>query len=55
MIDFIKDNSFIIAQAFGFLAMGVGISMYQFNKHRTVMLMMVLCALTWCCHYTFLG
>lgn len=55
MLDFIKDNSFIIAQVFGFMAMTVGISMYQFNKHKQVMLLMVLCALTWCCHYTFLG
>lgn len=55
MLDFIKDNSFIIAQVFGFLAMLVSISMYQFNKHKKVMLLMVLCALLWCCHYTFLG
>ena len=34
MLDFIKDNSFIIAQIFGFMAMGDGISMYQFNKNK---------------------
>lgn len=55
MLDFITENSFIIAQVFGFMAMMVAISMYQFNKHRKVMLLMVLCALLWCCHYTFLG
>ena len=55
MLDFIKTNSFIIAQVFGFMAMTVAISMYQFNKHKKVMLLMVGCALLWCCHYTFLG
>lgn len=55
MLEFIKTNSYIIAQAFGFMAMAVSISMYQFNKHKKVMLLMVGCALLWCCHYTFLG
>ncbi len=55
MLDFIKNNSFIIAQIFGFMAMTVAVSMYQFNKHRKVMILMFACSMLWCCHYTFLG
>lgn len=55
MIDFIQTHSFLIGQIFGFSAMFVGIIMYQFKKHRTIMLLMMLCASLWCLHFLLLG
>ena len=55
MIDFIQAHSFLIGQIFGFCAMFVGIITYQFKKHRTIMLLMVLNASLWCLHFLCLG
>lgn len=55
MAEFFSENSFIIAQVFGFCAMLTAVIMYQFNKHRTILLLMMLCSALWCCHYAFLG
>lgn len=55
MAALISDPTFLIAQAFGFAAMATAISMYQFKKHRTIMLLMVLCSGLWCAHFAFLG
>ena len=51
MIAFLQAHSFLIGQIFGFGAMFVGIIMYQFKKHRTIMLLMMLCASLWCLHF----
>lgn len=55
MADFLASNINIIAQIFGFGAMGVAILSYQFNKHKSIMLLMVLCTSLWCCHFLCLG
>ena len=55
MIAFLQAHSFLIGQIFGFGAMFVGIIMYQFKKHRTIMLLMMLCASLWCLHFVCLG
>lgn len=55
MTDFLTSNSYIIAQIFGFSAMTMAIVSYQSNKHRTIMILLVLVGLFWCCHYYFLG
>ena len=55
MLAFFQAHSFLIGQIFGFSAMFVGIIMYQFKKHRTIMLLMMLCASLWCLHFVCLG
>lgn len=55
MIAFFQAHSFVIGQIFGFLAMATGIIMYQFKKHRTIMLLTVLCASLWGLHFICLG
>ena len=55
MAEFISGHSYLIAQIFGFTAMGTAIVTYQFNKQRTVNLMLMLVAALWCGHYAFLG
>lgn len=45
----------LIAQILGFIAMGTGILVYQFNKHGTIMFIKVLIATLWCVHYILLG
>lgn len=55
MAEFISQHSYLLSQIFGFAAMATAISMYQFKRHRTVMLLMVLCSSLWCVHYAFLG
>ena len=52
---FLASHAYLISQIFGFAAMGVAILQYQFKKHRTIMLLMVLCSALWCAHYLFLG
>lgn len=54
MLGFITEHHVLISQIFGFAAMGTCISMYQFKKHRTVLLLMVLCSSLWGCCYYFL-
>ena len=55
MTAFFQAHSFLIGQIFGFCAIFVGIIMYQFKKHRTIMLLMVLNAALWCLHFLLLG
>lgn len=55
MVDFLFSHSYLIAQIFGFSAMTMAIISYQSNKHRTIMILLVLCGLFWCCHFYFLG
>ena len=52
---FLTAHAYLFAQIFGFAAMATAISMYQFKKHKTIMLLMVLCSSLWCIHYAFLG
>ena len=53
MQEFFETHSYL-AQIFGFSAMAVGILMYQFKKHKTIMILMTLNALLWCLHYASL-
>lgn len=55
MVEFFYANQFIIAQVFGFLAMFTAAAMYQFKKHKTILLLMVLCSGLWCCHFASMG
>lgn len=55
MADFFRDNLYIIAQIIGFCAMGVAIIAYQNNKHKNILLLMVLCCTLWCLHFGLLG
>ncbi len=55
MTAFLTAHAYLFAQIFGFAAMGVAISEYHFKKHRTIMLLMLLCSALWCVHYLFLG
>lgn len=52
---FLSQHSTLIAQIFGFSAMATAIAMYQFKKHKTIMLLTVLCSGLWCLHFAFLG
>lgn len=55
MSAFVSAHAYLFAQVFGFAAMATAISMYQFKKHRAIMLLMTLCSSLWCVHYAFLG
>lgn len=55
MIEFFNAHSFVIAQIFGFCAMATAITMYQFKKHRTIMVLTALCSTLWCLHFASLG
>ena len=55
MLSFFQNYAFLIGQIFGFAAMATGIIMYQFKRHRTIMLLMMLCAGLWCLHFICLG
>ena len=55
MLTFFQNHAFLIGQFFGFAAMATGIIMYQFKRHRTIMLLMMLCAGLWCLHFICLG
>lgn len=55
MIGFFETHSYLIAQIFGFAAMGTAILTYQFNKQKTVNLLLMLVAALWSGHYAFLG
>ena len=54
-MSFIAAHTALIGQCFGILAMITSILMYQFKKHRTIMLLMLLCSALWCIHFAFLG
>ncbi len=55
MVDFFYEYQNLIAQGFGFIAMGIAIAMYQFKKHRTILILMTLCSFVWCLHFACLG
>lgn len=55
MIEFLTEHLYIIAQIVGFCAMGVAIIAYQNNKHKNILLLMVLCCTLWCVHFGMLG
>lgn len=55
MLDFLHEHIYIIAQIIGFCAMGVAIAAYQNNKHKNILLLMVLCCTLWCVHFGLLG
>ena len=54
-MSFITAHTVLIGQLFGILAMITALIMYQFKKHRTIMLLMLLCSTFWCIHFAFLG
>lgn len=55
MSEFFIAHQDTIAQIFGFIAMGIAIAMYQFKKHRTILILMSLCSLVWSLHFACLG
>ena len=55
MVEFFTAHADFIAQAFGFVAMAIAISMYQFKKHRTILILMSLCSLVWSLHFLCLN
>lgn len=55
MTAFLTEHSYLLAQICGFVAMATAVSMYQFKRHRTIMILMVVCSFIWCMHYCFLG
>ena len=55
MIDFFLTHRNLTAQILGFIAMGIAISMYQFRKHRTILILMSVCSLVWSLHFACLG
>lgn len=55
MIEFFTRHAFLFSQIFGFSAMAVAISTYQFNKHKIMMILLTLCSTFWCLHFLCLG
>ena len=55
MADFFSAHAYLFSQIFGFAAMGTAILTYQFNKQKTVNLLLMLVAALWCAHYACLG
>ena len=55
MPEFFTSHSYLFSQIFGFTAMGLAILTYQFNKQKTVNLMLMAVASMWCLHYFALG
>ena len=55
MCEFFASHQNLIAQIFGFIAMGIAIAMYQFKRHRTILILMSLCSLVWSLHFACLG
>ena len=55
MLDFITSHQQLFANFFGFSAIFVVMLMYQFKKHKTILLLMVLTSALWCCHFGVLG
>ncbi len=55
MTEFFHLHTAAFAQGFGFAAMLTAIITYQCKKHRTIMLLIILTSLLWCCHYACLG
>lgn len=55
MYEFFIQHREIIAQALGFVAMGIAVAMYQFKKHRTILFLLSLCSIVWSLHFAALG
>ena len=55
MAEFFTAHAYLFSQIFGFAAMGTAILTYQFNKQKTVNLILMLVAALWCAHYACLG
>jgi len=55
MAEFFTEHLYIVAQIIGFCAMGVAIVAYQNNKHKNILLLMVLCCTLWSVHFALLG
>lgn len=51
MQEFFETHSYL-TQIFGFSALIIGILMYQFKNHRTIMILMTVNCTLWCLHYT---
>ncbi len=54
MLEFFTAHQNLIAQILGFVAMGIAITMYQFRRHRTILILMSLCSFVWCLHFACL-
>lgn len=54
-MEFFEENFNLITQIVGFCAMAVSIMMYQCNRHRNILLLMILCSTLWCTHFGLLG
>ncbi len=54
MLEFFTAHQNLIAQLLGFVAMGIAITMYQFRRHRTILILMSLCSFVWCLHFACL-
>lgn len=55
MTEFFLAHQNLIAQLLGFVAMGIAIAMYQFKKHRTILILMTACSLVWSLHFACLN
>lgn len=51
MLEFFTEHAFVFSQIFGFTAMAIAISAYQFNKQKTIMILLTLCSTFWCMHF----
>lgn len=54
-MEFFTEHLNLVAQVIGFCAMAVAIIMYQNNKHKNILMLMVLCSTLWCVHFGLLG
>ena len=45
----------IVAQIFGFVAMGIGLCMFAFRARKKILLFKMFANLTWVAHYALLG
>ena len=45
----------IVAQIFGFVAMGIGLCMFAFHERKKILLFKMFANLTWVMHYALLG
>ena len=55
MTAFFTENMELIAQIIGFIAMFTAFLTYQLNKHKTIMIVLVIVASLWCVHFALLG
>ena len=55
MATLIHDNLDVIAQAMGFIAMGLTVLSFQFRKHRWILTCMTASSVFWIIHYVMMG